>query len=117
MNETANNGPAKSTLSERVRSLSLSSSSDAAPSEGNRWWWIPWALCGVFFCVAGLFAMEALAPIDDDMIKKLAEERGLNKGTAAPTTSLAGLGVKSLPSDSAALEISLESKGNIIPAS
>jgi multidrug efflux pump subunit AcrA (membrane-fusion protein) len=120
MSETANNGPAKSaSLSERVRSLSLSSATEPEPSGGSRWWWVSWGLCGVLFCVAGLFAMEALSPIDDDMIKKIAEERGLNvgKGGAAPAVSLAGLGVKSQPNDSAALEISLESKGNIIPAS
>jgi multidrug resistance efflux pump len=117
MNETANNGPVKAgTLSERVRSLRLSDSYDAAPSGGGRWWWIPWALCGVLFCATSLFALEALSPIDDDMIKRLAEERGLNvgKGAPSPMTSLANLGVKPQSSDGSALEIALESKGNVI---
>jgi len=118
MSETANNSSAaSSTLTDRVRSLRLSDSPESVPA-GSRWWWIPWVLCGVLFCATSLFALEALSPIDDDTIKKIAEERGLNvgKGGQAQVTSLAGLGVKS-QAGQPALEIALESKGNIIPVS
>lgn len=120
MSEMANNGPVKgATLSERVRSLSLSNANEPEPASTSRWWWVSWALCGVLFFLTGLLAMEAFSPIDDELIKKLAEERGLNvgKGGAAPAVSVAGLGVKSPTSDGPAVEISLESKGNIIPSS
>ena len=93
----------------------------AAPTESTnrpaRRWWLPWACCFVFFCATGFFALEALSPIDDEMIKKLAEERGLNIGKAE--SSSAALERIGLPSGEgcAALEISLESKGYIVPIS
>src|SRR6478736_5801887 len=98
MNETANNSTASSsTLADRVRSLRLSDAAEPTSSGGGRLWWLPWAICGVLFCATALLALEAFSPIDDDMIKKIAEERGLNvgKGGPAPVTSLASLGVKS----------------------
>src|SRR6266542_1315662 len=100
MNETGNNTPVKampSTLSDRVRSLRLAESNETPSSSGGKWWWIPWTLCALLFCATSLLALEAFSPIDDDTVKKLAEERGLNvgKGTANTTaTSLAHLGVK-----------------------
>ncbi len=111
MNETGNKA---TSLSERVRSLRLTESSESA---GSVWWWLPWAFCCLLFCAMAFFALEALAPIDDDMIKKLAEERGLNVGTG-PSHS-AALEKLGLPegSGSAAVEIALESKGYIVPIS
>lgn len=120
MNE--NNGErSTATLTDRVRSLRLSETSDASASgAGSRWWWIPWVICALLFAAAGIFALEAFSPIDDDLIKKLAEERGLNigKGGPSPTaTTLASLGVQSKSTDSSTLEIALESKGNVVPIS
>lgn len=120
MNE--NNGErTTATLTDRVRSLRLSETSDASASgAGSRWWWIPWVICALLFATAGIFALEAFSPIDDDLIKKLAEERGLNigKGGPSPTaTTLASLGVQAKSTDSSTLEIALESKGNIVPIS
>jgi len=120
MKDAGNNNPTSGgTLSERVRSLRLTESSEITSSAGSRWWWMPWVLCVVLFCATSLLAMEAFSPIDDDMIKKLAEERGLNigAGAAAPAASLSGLGVKSTPGDKSTLEVALSSKGNVVPLS
>ncbi len=117
MNETENKGKT-ATLSDRVRSLRLGEMTEAPRSDG-RWWWIPWTLCALLLCASSLLALEAFAPIDDDLVKKLAEERGLNIGKGSPTAAtaaLTNLGVKK-SSDGSALEIALESKGNIVPIS
>ena len=121
MNETANNSaPKTSSLSDRVRSLRLSETTESPSGGGGIWRWVPWVLCGVLLCATSLLALEAFSPIDDNMVKKLAEERGLNVGkgsSTAATTSLAHLGVKSAPGGSSSLEIALTSKGNIVPIS
>jgi HlyD family secretion protein len=102
MNETGNNKVAASSLSDRVRSLRLTETSEAT---GNAWWWLPWALCVAFFFLTGFLALEAFSPIDNDMVKKLATERGLNVGKSeSPSTP-----------QSSSLEISLEAKGYIVP--
>ncbi len=119
MSETGNNSPTKAgTLSDRVRSLRLTESNETPP-EGGRWWWLPWTLCGLLFFTTSLLALEAFAPIDDEMIKKLAEERGLNvgKGASPSSTTLANLGVTRASGDAGTLEIALTSKGNIVPIS
>ena len=86
MNETGNSKPAAGSLSDRVRSLRLTESSEARSGGMS---WLPWALCFVLVCAAGFFALEAFSPIDDDMVKKLATERGLNVGKSeAPSTAL-----------------------------
>jgi RND family efflux transporter MFP subunit len=65
--------------------------------------------------MAGVFALEAFSPIDDETIKKLAEERGLNVGKA----DAKGPARLALPGEtgSASAEIALESKGYIVPIS
>src|SRR5687768_23269 len=115
MSETGNNTPKKadaSTLSERVRSLRLTEANEASESAGL--WWLPWAICFVLICATAFFAIEALSPIDDEMLKKLAEERGLNVGKepAKGSETLLKLGVQP---GSSATEIALESKGYIVP--
>jgi HlyD family secretion protein len=114
MIESGNNSPAKPALSERVRSLRLSESSDA--TSGAAWRsWIPWAICVFLFCAAGVFALEAFSPINDDLIKKLAQERGLNVGKGAADSSVGKLVLPGAPgSSSSSVEISLESKGYLI---
>jgi multidrug resistance efflux pump len=111
MNETGNRSP--ETLSERVRSLRLTEMSHA----GTRaWWWIPWAICIVLLCAAGVLALEAFSPIDDDTVKKLAEERGLSVGKSEAKGSAWKFVLPGAP-ESAASEITLESKGYIVPFS
>jgi multidrug resistance efflux pump len=119
MKETGNNGPVKSgTLSDRVRSLRLADTAEQ-PSAGGIWRWLPWIVCALLLCATGLLAMEALSPIDDELIKKLAEERGLSvgKGSVNTVASLSGLGVASSSADKSPVEIALEAKGNIVPFS
>src|SRR5437660_1323487 len=112
MNETGNNSPARASgsLSDRVRSLRLTESSEPA---GNTWWWLPWALCVALLFLSGFLALEAFSPIDDDLLKKLAEERKLDLGTGAAPASLRLPG--SPGSGESSAEISLESKGYIVP--
>lgn len=117
MSETGNNTPKKvdsSTLSDRVRSLRLTEASESSESSGL--WWLPWAICLVLICATAFFAIEALSPIDDDMLKKLAEERGLNIGKEQTKGSeaLLKLGIPQGP-ESGSTEIALESKGYIVP--
>ena|ERR1700733_13169544 len=71
MSETGNKTPA---LSERVRSLRLQETPEPRASV---WSWLPWVLCALLLLVSGALAMEALSPIDDDLLRKLAEERNL----------------------------------------
>ncbi|MBI3822834.1 MAG: biotin/lipoyl-binding protein, partial [Planctomycetes bacterium] len=98
-------------LSDRVRSLRLSDSTEAT---GNAWWWMPWLLCILLFFLTGFLALEAFSPIDDELIKKLAEERGLNVGKPTDKSeALAKLGMTS----TAGTEIALEAKGYIVPYS
>jgi multidrug resistance efflux pump len=107
MNETGKPG----SLSARVQSLRLTETSE---SEGSRLWWLPWVICAVLLCAAGVFALEAFSPIDDDLLKKLAEERGLNLGKdakAAAFVPLPGGDGGNLTSS----DIALESKGYIVP--
>jgi HlyD family secretion protein len=111
MNETGNRSPG--TLSERVRSLRLTEMSDAG---ANPWWWIPWAICVVLLCATGVLALEAFSPVDDEMVKKLAQERGLSVGTPEVTGSALKFVLPGAP-QSAATEIALESKGYIVPFS
>ena len=111
MNETGNRSP--ETLSERVRSLRLTEMSDAG---ARAWWWIPWAICIVLLCAAGVLALEAFSPIDDDTVKKLAEERGLSVGKPEAKGSAWKFVLPGAP-ESAASEITLESKGYIVPFS
>ena len=114
MNDTANNSLAKTALSERVRSLRLSETSDAG--SGAAWRsWIPWAIRAFLFCAASVFALEAFSPINDDLIKQLAQERGLNVGKGSPDSSAGKLVLPGSPgSSSSSVEISLESKGYIV---
>ncbi len=116
MNESGSNTPAQApaeTLNDRVRSLRLPESEDASASPGLSW--LPWALCGALVCVSAFFAMEVFAPIDEDTLKKLAAERGLDFGKGdARGPGLANLTIPGM-ADSAATEISLESKGYIVP--
>ena len=111
MNETGNRSP--ETLSERVRSLRLTEMSDAGAS---RWWWIPWGISGVLLCATAVFALEAFSPIDDETVKKLAEERGLSVGKPEAKGSAWKFVLPGAP-ESAASEITLESKGYIVPFS
>ncbi|HZZ78858.1 MAG TPA: efflux RND transporter periplasmic adaptor subunit [Gemmataceae bacterium] len=117
MNETGNNGPAQPALSERVRSLRLADNGD---TNGSGWRsWIPWAVCGLLFCATTVFAMEALSPISDDLIKTIAKERGLDVGAVPAAAANPGslmLPGSAGPSASASSgDIALESKGYIIP--
>jgi HlyD family secretion protein len=114
MNPTENNQAKASSLSERVRSLRLS---DSEEGQGSALWWLPWALCVILFFATGFLALEAFSPINDDMIKKLAEERGLNVGNPVDTqaATLAKLGLSS--SSGSKMEIALEAKGYIVPFS
>lgn len=111
MSELENKG---TSLGERVRSLRLADTSEPA---AGAWWWLPWAVCVVLFLAMGFFALEAFSPLDDEMIKKLAEERGLNVGKSeSSSATLERLGLSG-GEKSAALEIALESKGYIVPIS
>lgn len=115
MSEMANNGPATTSpgsLSERVRSLRLTETSE---STRGALWWLPWALCIVLLGTAGFLALEAFAPIDDDLLKKLAEERGLNlgKGAAPGSEKVAVPGMAD--ANLSVSDIKLESKGYIVP--
>ena len=115
MSEMANNGPATTSpgsLSERVRSLRLTETSE---STRGALWWLPWALCIVLLGTAGFLALEAFAPIDDDLLKKLAEERGLNlgKGEAPGSEKVAVPGMAD--ANLSVSDIKLESKGYIVP--
>lgn len=113
MNETGNNSSAKPALSERVRSLRLSETSAAGSGPWRAW--IPWAICVFLFCAAGVFALEALSPIDDDLIKKLAQERGLNVGKGTSESSAGKLVLPgSAGASSSTVDIALESKGYIV---
>jgi HlyD family secretion protein len=116
MNETGNNQTTPNSLSERVRSLRLTDSSESA---GGALWWLPWTLCVVLVLAVGFLALEAFSPIDDEMVKKLADERGLNLGkTDTQSAALAKLGVsQSAGSKESKIEISLEAKGYIVPFS
>jgi len=118
VSDIGNNMPTKSqgSLSDRVRSLRLSDTVEPA-NNGSSWWWLPWVICFVLLCAMSLFALEALSPIDDDLLKKLAEERGLNLGK--PGTTSGGTSKLTLPgaTGSADTEIALESKGYIVPIS
>ena len=79
MNETANNGPLKTgTLSDRVRSLRLTETAEQ-PSGGGAVRRLPWVFCVLLLGATGLLAMEAFAPIDDELVKKLAEEARLER--------------------------------------
>jgi HlyD family secretion protein len=111
MNESGNKS--LGSLSERVRSLRLTDSSEAG---GSAWWWLPWAICAVFFVMAGFLALEAFSSIDDETLKKLAEERGLNVGKSDVKSSSLKLVLPGAP-ESAATEVALESKGYIVPIS
>ena len=105
MSDTGTNKFGSNSLSERVRSLRLSDSSEPT---GAALWWLPWALCAVLFLAAGFLALEAFSRIDDETVKKLAEERGLNLGK----TDTQSAGSKESKS-----EIALEAKGYIVPFS
>jgi multidrug resistance efflux pump len=113
MADSENKNPG--TLSERVRSLRLTETNEAG---GNTLWWLPWVVCLLLLCATGFFALEALSPIDDELVKKLAEERGLNVGKpVSQTSALDKLGVSNSSAGAAPTEISLESKGYIVPIS
>ena len=116
MHESGNSQTKSNTLSERVRSLRLSDSTEA---QSSAFWWLPWALCVVFFFATGFLALEAFSPINDELVKKLAEERGLNVGKPADSQSatLAKLGLTSSSSKEGKTEIALEAKGYIVPFS
>jgi HlyD family secretion protein len=119
MSEIGNNVAAKSaqgTLSDRVRSLRLDDATEPLAS-GSSWRWAPWVICFVLLCATGLFALEALSPIDDDYLKKLAEERGLNLGNPGSSGGGQRLTLPGASNSSAATEIALESKGYIVPIS
>ncbi len=106
------NKPSPGNLSERVRSLRLTETSEPGRSG---LWWLPWALCVLLIGAAGVLALEAFSPIDDELLKKLAEERGLNLGKGAGPGServtVGGLADANL----SASDIKLESKGYIVP--
>jgi multidrug resistance efflux pump len=101
-------------LSERVRSLRLMESSEPT---SNRGWWIPWLLCVILFFATGFFALEAFSPIDDDMVKRLMEDRGLS--ASKPVSQSSALDKLGLPGSTGgpATEVALESKGYIVPYS
>lgn len=104
----------KHSLSDRVRSLRLTEDHEAS---SNAWWWIPWAICVLLLCVSGVLALEAFSPLDDETIKKLAEERGLQADKPSDRSdALAKLGLPTT-GGGAATEISLEAKGYIVPFS
>ncbi|MBI2808499.1 MAG: efflux RND transporter periplasmic adaptor subunit [Planctomycetes bacterium] len=108
MSESAKSDP--TSLSERVRSLRLTETSE---STSGGLWWLPWAICAVLFLVAGALALEAFSSIDDDLLKKLAEERGLNlgKGDTSTRITLPGVSAGSVSES----DIALEAKGYIVP--
>jgi multidrug resistance efflux pump len=113
-----NNTPTKSSqgsLSDRVRSLRLGDANEPARSNSSLWW-LPWVICFVLLCAMSLFALEALSPIDDDLLKKLADERGLNLGKPGGSNAGSKLNLPGT-SNSAEMEIALESKGYIVPIS
>jgi HlyD family secretion protein len=115
MSETTNNGTATPTpaLSERVRSLRLQETSEPA---GNAWWWLPWGLCAVLFCATAFFALEAFSPISDELLKKMAEDRGLQmRKDGLPGTNVTLPGSAMI--GTSANDIALESKGYIVPIS
>jgi multidrug resistance efflux pump len=115
MSETGNSAPAKPALSERVRSLRLAESHDSGSGGGWRLY-VPWAICALLFCVGGVLALEAFSPLDDELLKKLAEERGLNVGKGGADASASKLIVPGGTGTSAGpVEIALESKGNVVP--
>jgi multidrug resistance efflux pump len=117
MIEPAHNGstsPAPLALSERVRSLRLPHMNAALSGGASRW--LPWAICGLLLFATSLLAVEAFAPISDDLLKKLAEERGLNLGTDNLSSSALSMAGASAPTASKS-EIALESKGYIVPFS
>jgi HlyD family secretion protein len=117
MNSTVVDAPANpnASLSERVRSLRLPENGGGGQGGSS---WLPWVLCLVLLLVAGFFAMEALSPISDDMLKKLAEERKLDILPSAPGNTPQG-GVANpaggKPSSAPQGEVTLESKGYILP--
>ncbi len=100
---------------QRTRALSAPDGKQRRQRQRRAWRaWIPWALCAFFLFVAGVFALEALSPIDDDLITKLALERGLNvgKGTDGSAGKLVLPG--SPGTSSSTVDISLESKGYVV---
>jgi hypothetical protein len=58
-------------LNDRVRSLRLPD----APVAGRGGSKVSWIICGLLACTTMFFAVEAYAPVDDEMLKKLVDER------------------------------------------
>lgn len=113
MAETETTSSDNGSLTDRVKSLRLT---ESAESDGNAWWWLPWSLCGVLLCVSAGLALEAFSPIDDEMIKKLAADRGLDVDKQSSNSeALAKLGLGN--SVGPKTEIALEGKGYIVPFS
>src|SRR5262245_8886566 len=106
--------PTTGSLSERVRSLRLTDNSETT---GNGWWWLPWGGSVLLLFVTGFLSLEAFSPIDDETIKKLAEDRGLNVGKSDGKGASSARQVLPGETDSASVEIALESKGYIVPIS
>ncbi len=112
MNSTVVDAPASAnpSLSERVRSLRLPDQQGGGRGGSS---WLPWILCLVLALVAGFLAMEALSPISDDMLKKLAEERKLDILPSQPGNTPQGGGGRRVSAPQG--EVTLESKGYILP--
>jgi multidrug resistance efflux pump len=69
---------------------------------------LPWTLCALLLCSTGFFALEALGPVDEELLKQLAQERS-TAAVASPTKLTANA------TDSDA--VAHESKGYIVPVS
>jgi len=118
MNEIGSKKATQGSLSERVRSLRLHDTAEPTQSVSS-WWWLPWAICFVLLCGTAFFALEALSPINDDLLIKLADERGLNLGKPGAPGGAQAKSKLNVPgmATSADGEIALESKGYIVPIS
>jgi multidrug resistance efflux pump len=103
---------ARPALSDRVRSLRLSETTEE--SGGRRMAWLPWTLCAILALVVGYLALDSMAPVDEETLKQAVEERLalMEKEGNAPSGSSMSL---SSAKASASGEVAHTSKGYVTP--
>jgi HlyD family secretion protein len=100
-------------LNDRVRSLRLPD----APVAGRGGSKVSWIICGLLACTTMFFAAEAYAPVDDEMLKKLVDERLASEVDNGGLRLAVGTGRQAPVSTADADPIALESKGYVVPIS
>jgi HlyD family secretion protein len=100
-------------LSDRVHSLRLPD----APVAGRGGSKVSWIICGLLACTTMFFAAEAYAPVDDEMLKKLVDERLASEVDNGGLRLAVGTGRQAPVSTADADPIALESKGYVVPIS